>query len=333
MTEAYQGGEVLAEVVRSDYVEGFHRGSAVVLGADGKLQESVGDIESDIFPRSSNKPMQAIGALRSGLDFADPADLALAAASHRGEPFHVGRVSAILERCGLTANDLRCPAALPIDDDSQRAILAAGGGPTRLHMNCSGKHAAMLSACVTSGLSTKDYLDPDHDLQQANKAAVEEFSGCKITTVGIDGCGAPLYALPLLGLARAFLRIADAEANSPARSVADAMRARPDLVSGTHGADTLLMRAVPSLLAKSGAEGVCAVAVPGVGAVALKIDDGTSRARTPVAIAALRKLGLTKLDVDELALDDLSTAPVYGGNARGGSTKVGSVRPVWPAAS
>ena len=201
MVEAYRGGELLAEVVRSGFVEGFHRGSAVVLGPDGNPRAAIGDVTGQLFPRSSNKPLQSIGALRTGLDFADPADLAIGSASHRGEPFHIARVSAILQRSGLTAQDLGCPAALPSDDDARLAILASGGGPTRLHMNCSGKHAAMLSTCVTAGLSTKDYLDEGHPLQQANRAVVAEFTGEEITISGRDGCGAPLFAVSLTGLA------------------------------------------------------------------------------------------------------------------------------------
>lgn len=327
MTEAYQGGKLLAEVVRSGFVEGFHRGSAVVLGPDGTVRDSIGEIDAPVFPRSSNKPMQSVGALRSGLDFADPRDLALGSASHRGEPFHVARVRSMLQRVGLTPDDLQCPRDLPLDPQARDAVLAAGGGPTRLLMNCSGKHAAMLTTCVTAGWSTHDYLNPDHPLQRANAQAVTDLTGCQIAAVGVDGCGAPLFAFSLRGLARAFARLVNAEPGSHERAVADAMRAHPDLVSGTRGADTLLMGAVPGLLCKGGAEGVMALAVPGVGAVAVKVDDGNARAATPVAVAALRSLDLSRLDVHEDTLNELALTELLGGGE-----PVGAVRPVWPVA-
>ena len=329
MVEAYRGGEPLAEVVRSRFVEGFHRGSAVVLGADGTVLTSIGDITAAVFPRSSNKPMQTVGALDSGLDLVDPADLAIASASHRGEPFHVDRVRQLLTRFGLTADDLGCPADLPYDDEARTAVLASKAGPSRLHMNCSGKHAAMLAACVTAGWSTTDYLDPDHPLQRANRAAVERFIDEEIAATGVDGCGAPLFAFSLTALARVFQRFVDAEPGSRPRTVADAMRARPDLVSGTTGTDTVLMRAVPGLLSKGGAEGVAAMALPGVGAVAVKVDDGNQRATVPVAVAALRTL-LSGVEHDAAALAAVGHRAIVGGDGRGGSTEVGAVRPLWP---
>src|SRR5436305_12050725 len=131
MADSYVGGELLAEVVRSDFVEGYHRGSVVVLDAAGRAVAAAGDVTGPIFPRSANKPMQAVGMLRAGLTVADPADLALAAASHRGEPMHVDRVRAVLRSAGLTEDDLRCPYALPLDRNAARAVLASGGGEAR----------------------------------------------------------------------------------------------------------------------------------------------------------------------------------------------------------
>lgn len=328
MTQLYQGGEVLAEVVRSGFVESRHHGSVVVLGPDGDVVASVGDVDSPVFPRSANKPMQTVGALNCGLDVSDPADLAIGSASHRGEPFHIARVSALLEHAELTAQHLRCPSAFPTDDEARHAVLAAGGTATRLQMNCSGKHAAMLSTCVSAGLPLDSYLDPEHELQQSNRAAVEELTGEKVAAVGVDGCGAPLYAFSLTGLARAFGRLVDAPEGSRPRRVADAMRARPDLVSGTHGFDTKIMEAIPGLLAKSGAEAVQAVAIPGVGAIAVKVDDGSQRACRPVTLSALRTL--PGIDVDGAVLDGLASSPVKGGNGTGGTKTVGEVRAVWP---
>lgn len=315
-------------MIRTGFAESFHRGSAVVLGPDGEIVDQVGDVHAAMFPRSSNKPMQTVGALRAGLDFDDPVDLALASASHRGEPGHVARVREILERYGLSPEALQCPPGLPIDENARDALLSAGGGPNRLTMNCSGKHAAMLAACVASDDEEIDnYRSREHPLQQTIRQAVADLTGYEPAAVGVDGCGAPLFSTPLLGLARAFLRLTHAAPGSAERRVADAMRAHPWQVSGTSGEDTLIMQAVPGLLAKGGAEGVAALAVPGVGAVALKIDDGNKRACYPVAVSALRsRLDLSSLDVDRRTLDDLAVANVYGGGE-----PVGVVQPMWPS--
>jgi L-asparaginase II len=262
--------------------------------------------------------MQAVAMLRSGLTLDDPADLAMVAASHSGEPMHLTRVRAMLASGGVTVNDLRCPPDLPLDPAAREAVLRAGGDKSRLYMNCSGKHAGMLLTCRAAGWSIDDYLAADHPLQQACRSAVEELAGESVAAVGVDGCGAPVMAISLAGLARAFARAVSAPVGAPERAVADAMRAYPDLVSGTDREDLGLMRAVPGLLSKVGAEGVIAAAVPGLGAVALKIDDGDGRARMPVLVAALRDLGL-----DGPALAVLAESPV-----RGGGDIVGSVTPL-----
>jgi len=323
VTGHYTGGVPLAEVVRSGFVEGRHLGSVAVLDADGKLVAAAGDPEAPVFPRSSNKPMQAVAMLAAGLRPDDDAELALIAASHSGEPSHVERVRAMLKRAGLDEEALLCPPDLPLADSARDDVLRAGGGPTRVYMNCSGKHAGMLLTCRTAGWSTVDYTDPAHPLQRGCRAAVEELTGLRVPAVAVDGCGAPLFATSLVGLARAFLGCVHAPVGSAARRVADAMRAHPELMSGTGREDALLMHAVPGLLSKSGAEGVGAVAMPGVGAVAVKIDDGAARARMPVVMAAMRRLGIT---VDGLA--DLAQTPVLGGGV-----PVGAVRPLedWPA--
>jgi L-asparaginase II len=313
----YRGGVPVAEVVRSGFVEGRHLGSVVVLDAAGSVVAAAGDPDGAIFPRSSNKPMQAVAMLRAGLDLADDADLALVAASHSGEPSHVDRVRAMLSRGRLDETALACPPDLPLADDARVAALR-NGGASRVYMNCSGKHSGMLLTCLAAGWSTVDYLDPAHPLQRACRDALEEFTGAAVAGVGVDGCGAPLFATSLTGLARAFLACVQAETGNPARRVADAMRAHPELMSGTGREDARLIRAVPGLLSKSGAEGVGAVAIPGVGAVAVKIDDGAARARMPVLLPALRQLGVT---VE--GLDDLAATPVLGGGKQ-----VGAVRPL-----
>ncbi|RZU71895.1 asparaginase [Micromonospora kangleipakensis] len=319
MGKTYEGGAPLAEVVRSGFVEGLHRGSVVVLDATGATVAGVGDVLSPIFPRSSSKPMQAIGMLRAGLPLTDPADVALVSASHAGEEFHLERVAALLRRAGLDESVLHCPPDLPVGDAAREAVLRAGGGPTRIQMNCSGKHTGMLLTCLAAGWPLAGYWRPDHPLQRRLTAAIEEFTGEEAAAVGVDGCGAPVLAVSLTGLARAYLRLVAAEPGTVERTVADAMRAYPELVGGTQADDTRLMRGVPGLLTKVGAEGVIVAAVPGVGAVALKIDDGAARARMPVLVSALRRLG-----VDAPVLTEYEDVPLFGGGL-----PVGAVRAVW----
>lgn len=319
MTATYRGGVPLAEVDRYGFAESFHRGSVVVLDAAGVVQAAAGDVASPIFPRSSNKPMQAVGMLRSGLDLTDPADLALVSASHHGEEFHTSRVRALLRRADVDESALRCPPDMPLNEAAAAAVVRAGGGRTRIQMNCSGKHAGMLLTCRAAGWPIEEYWHPQHPLQHRLRVAIEEFAGESVAAVGVDGCGAPVLAISLTGLARAYLRLVAGAPGSAEQAVADAMRDHPEMVAGTGADDTRLMAGVPGLLSKGGAEGVAAVAVPGVGAVALKIDDGAGRARMPVLVSALRRL-----DVKADVLDDLAEPSVLGGGE-----PVGSVRAVW----
>ncbi|GIF06033.1 asparaginase [Actinoplanes siamensis] len=301
---------VVAEVVRSGFVESVHHG--VVAFSD---RPGVGDVDSPFFPRSSNKPLQTVGMLRSGLVPREAADLALISASHDGESFHLERVAAVLAAAGLGPEALRCPADLPLGDSVREAHLRAGGRPQPILMNCSGKHAGMLAACVANGWDLESYLDPKHPLQLALADAVSELAGEPIAAAGVDGCGAPVLAVSPTGLARAFLRLVSAAPGTPERRVADAMRAHPELVAGTGSADTVLMRAVPGLLVKRGADGVVAAAVPGVAGIAVKISDGAVRARVPVLLEALRRVGVTPPALEEVVL--------------GGGRPVGEVRSVW----
>jgi L-asparaginase II len=316
---------VLAEVIRSGFAESRHRGSVLALGADGQPVLRAGPVTQPMFPRSANKPLQAAALLRAGLDL-DGKLLALAAASHSGEDFHVAGVREILARAGLTESALGCPPALPMDEQAQREVLRRGGGPDRVHMNCSGKHAAMLASCVASGWPVASYLDPAHPVQAAIRGTLQDLAAEQIETVGVDGCGAPLFALSLTGLTRALRVLITAPAGSPERRVADAMRTYPDWTSGSRRPERALMAAVPGLLVKSGAEGVEGLALADGRAAAYKIEDGASRIRPAVSVAVLRRLGVASdPGVDGAVLDQIGHVPVFGGQQ-----EVGAVRATLP---
>ncbi len=317
-TGSASGSALLAEVVRSSFVEGVHRGSVVALGADGCELWRLGDPDRPVFPRSSNKPLQAVGMLRAGLDL-DGELLALACASHSGEPFHVAGVRRILAGAGLDESALQTPPDLPLDDQERARLVAIGTTPAPVFMNCSGKHAAMLATCVAAGWPTATYRDHGHPLQQALRATVEDLTGEQVTATGVDGCGAPLFALTLGGLARAFRRIALADADTAEGRVAAAIRSHPTWLGGTRRDVSALVAGVPGLVAKDGAEAVYAAALPDGRAVALKVDDGGQRARPPAMAAALLRLG-----VAAPVLEEQRTTPIYGGGER-----VGAVRPVF----
>ena len=310
--------ELVAEVWRGDFLESVHHGSVVVVNGDGELVYGLGQPDDLTYPRSSNKPFQALAMVRSGLPL-DGELLALACASHSGEPFHIEGVRRILATAGLSVDDLQCTADLPLGRDAMTDHLAAGGQRAPIYMNCSGKHAAMLVTCVLNGWPTANYLDVDHPLQRAARAALEDLSGERVGSVGVDGCGAPLFAISLTGLARAFGKLAAAPAGTPERRIADAMSQHPEWVAGTGRDVTTLMRGVPGAVAKDGAEGVYAVGLPDGSAVAVKIADGSERARPVVVVAALRLLGV---DVDAVA--ELAEAPVLGHGR-----VVGGVRPAF----
>ncbi|MBI1757889.1 MAG: asparaginase [Actinobacteria bacterium] len=312
-------GVELVDVVRSGVVESVHRGSMVLLDPDGGTRLALGVPEEPCFTRSANKPIQAVGMVRAGLDLAG-ADLALVAASHSGEPIHVDRVRALLAARGLDEQFLACPAALPLHEPTRDALLADGGTPARVIMSCSGKHTGMLLTCLANGWPVTGYTDPGHPLQRALRVATEELTGELVAAVGVDGCGAPVFGYSLIGLARAFARLVTAGPGTPPRRVADAMRAHPELVGGTGRETTVLMRAVPGLLLKDGAEGVHAGALPDGSAFALKVDDGASRAGPPLVAAALRLLGVPAGAVAEFA-----EAPVLGGGRPVGSVRIGAV--------
>jgi L-asparaginase II len=306
---------VLAEVVRSGFVESRHRGAIAALAPDGTFAFTAGSANTPVFPRSANKPLQAAAMLRAGLPL-DGELLALAAASHSGEDFHVQGVRDILDFAGLTEDDLRCPPSLPLDEPTARRLIRESDAPeSRARMNCSGKHAAMLVTCIANDWPIETYLDPEHPLQRHIRKTIEELAREPVAAIGVDGCGAPLFALTLAGVARAFRALVLAEPGTAERKLADAMRKFPEWTSGTHRDENRLMASIPGLLLKGGAEGVDAFALPDGSAAALKIEDGNARARTPVTVAILTALGAQPPA-------DLATTVV-----KGGGYPVGEIRP------
>jgi L-asparaginase II len=311
--------QLVATVWRNGLAESVHHGSVVALDADGSIAFTVGQPDALMYPRSSAKPLQCTGMMRSGLGLKEEL-LALACASHPGEDFHIDGVQRILAGAGLTPDDLQCTPDLPMNEAARQALLAAGVRPIPLYMNCSGKHAAMLATCVRNGWSTTTYRSPEHPLQIAIRDTIAELAGESVGTTGVDGCGAPLFGITLTGLARAFRQLGTASAGSIEQTVGAAMTAYPEWVGGTGSEVARLMRALPGAVAKDGAEGVHAIGLPDGRAVALKIADGAGRARSVVMVAALRRLGVT---TDDLA--GLAEAPVLGHGE-----PVGSIRPAPP---
>lgn len=319
MTSAFDADPILVEVVRNGLVESVHHGRVAVTSADGTLVASLGAVFAPMYPRSSSKPMQAIGMVRAGLELPEEL-LALVAASHSGEPFHLHGVRSILNRFGLDESALQTPPAWPADEIAKEDLVRAGGRPTAVAMNCSGKHAGMLATSVVNGWPLDSYRRPDHPTQLAVVTALDDLTGEQVAKVAVDGCGAPLFAVSLVALARAFGRIAVAT-DGAERQVADAIRAHPEWTSGTRRDEAQLHRAVPGLLCKAGAEAVHAVGLPDGRGVAIKIADGSPRAPAVAMAGVLQRLG-----VDSALLVEHASAPVLGHGER-----VGEIRPATQA--
>lgn len=296
---------VVAEVVRDGVVESVHHGVAALTGPDGALEFALGDPSTPILPRSTLKPVQALAMVRAGASPSAP-QLALACASHSGEPVHLEVVRSTLADAGLDESALRNTPDLPLGEAERLAWLAAGRPPSSLAQNCSGKHALMLAAGVANGWPTDSYLDPAGPCQRAVRRTLDEL-GITVHAEVTDGCGAVNHAIALADLARILGRFA-AAGGGLERRVADAMRAHPDLVAGTGRDATAIMRAIPGCLAKDGAEGVYAVGLADGRGVALKIADGAARARPVVLGALLRRLGAGTPEL----WATLADAPVLG---------------------
>ncbi len=251
--------------------------------------------------------------------------LALAAASHSGETFHVDGVRKILAGAGLSESALRTPPDYPLDAEARADFIRSGRAESPIAMNCSGKHAAMLATCAFNGWPTESYLEPEHPLQAALALTFSELTGERVESVGVDGCGAPLFSSSLTGLARAFRALVTAPEASAEIRVAQAVASFPEYASGSRRDEAALLRAIPGALAKAGAEACYALALPDGRAVALKIDDGSSRARPVVMAEVLRRLGVDREPgVDTDALNATGVAVLLGGG-----DAVGELRPAF----
>ena len=300
---------LVVEVVRSGVVESEHLVDVAVVDRAGRLVAWAGEPERPAAFRSSAKPIQARVALAAGWQPADDRALAIACASHNGEPEHVAVVREVLEAGGLRDDSLRCPADVPAFPAAALPVTAR----ERVYHNCSGKHAAMLAACALNGWPLETYRDPAHPLQVRVRAAMTEALGDPDAPVLVDGCGVPTFVASLRAFAAAFAAIDDGGPE------AAAMRAHPFLVGGSERFDTDLMTAAPGLLAKAGAEGLACVSGGGLG-VALKSRDGAHRFRGPAVLLVLSRLGL----IDDGAIDRMplhAATPVLGGGAPVGALR------------
>jgi L-asparaginase II len=319
------GAVELAAADRSGFIETRHVGSAVVLDPDGERMLALGSPDAAILPRSTLKPFQAVASIGAGARL-DSEQTALAAASHAGTPQHVALARRTLSDAGLDDSALRCPPALPADGPSRDELLRGGGSAASVFMECSGKHAGMLAACVASGWTTADYTDPRHPLQQHVKDVVERLSGEKVSHTAVDGCGAPVFAITLAGLARGVQRLATASEQSPfalyrsAAWVYKSAREHPWAVSGPGRPDTVLMETL-GCYAKAGADGVMTMALGNGTTVAVKILDGSVPAARVAAVGLLAASGALDAAAARSALE------AYGTAVLGGGRPVGALRP------
>jgi len=334
-TDADVADELCVEVTRGSAVESRHRARYAVVDADGDVILAGGDVQADVLPRSAIKPLQALPLVESGAADAyamTRAELALACASHNGEPEHVAAVEGLLERIGRGEGDLVCGGHPPKDGKAQRDLLASGQPHRRVHDNCSGKHTGFLTLARHLGAPTRGYETVTHPVQQRILGVLETMTGLADLTTrphGTDGCGIPALAMPLGNLALAMARLGVPDDQPSARQAAcarirEAMTAHPWCVAGTGGGDTAIMeRLAPRVLVKSGAEGVQAACLPEAGlGIAVKIADGGARAAQVVLGALLRRLDVMG-DADATALAEHIAPAVTDRHGR----RVGAIRP------
>lgn len=314
----------LAVIERSGFIESRHIGAAVVLAGDGSVVTRLGDIDAPVFARSTLKPFQALASMQSGVPLRG-AQVAIACGSHVGSLDHMDVVEGMLKAAGVREDQLQCPADWPQDETARTWLVQTERGKSRLAFNCSGKHAAFLWACTENGWDTHSYLEPNHPLQQRIRSVIEEYSGERIAHLGIDGCGAPVAAVSLTGLARAYSLLAkapgDHHSNARAATIATSMLDYPWAVQGRGQPNTIVMDEL-GIIAKIGAEGVLVMATPQGVSVAIKVLDGNVRATTLVGLTLLAAAGAVEVPEVSSVLEKV-IEPVLGGGRPVGKIRLG----------
>jgi len=296
---------VLAQLVRSGLVESTHSGYLIIIGPDGSELLTLGDVDAEMYPRSAIKSLQSAAMVRLGLELNDE-QLALVCASHGGTDRHQVVALEILKSAGLSESDLQNTPDRPLD---RKARIAFGANPaTSLAANCSGKHAGMLATCVANGWDVKTYRDANHPLQIAIANEIEELTGKSINRTSVDGCGAPLFSMSTRSIAVAARKMR-IESDPVFNRVVSACLKHPEMILAEGAFDTRMMRAVPGLLVKGGAESVMLASLADGSAIAWKISDGANRANGPMMKAALAKLGKT---IEGEVVDVLGGGTVVG---------------------
>ena len=321
---------VLVEVTRGNRVESRHRGAIAVFDADGRSVFSAGNVDEAIYPRSAVKAIQALPLIESGAADAfgyGKRELALAQASHGGEPHHIAIAAAMLKAARLDEGALECGCHWPTHSASAAALSAAGNRPSALHNNCSGKHAGFLAVARHKGFPTEGYIKPDHPVQRLVRDAMESLTGAAhlADDCGIDGCSIPTYAVPLTALAVGFARFGSGQGLTPERAAAarrifDAAIAEPFYIAGTGRFCSQAITAMKGdALVKTGAEGVFCGTVPNPGlGIAIKCDDGAARAAETV----MANLLLALMEPDNATLKHWASAALL--NRRG--LRIGEIR-------
>ena len=293
-------GEVLAKVTRGDLVESLHLGHLIVLNADGSTYLSKGSPELPIYPRSAIKSLQAAAMLKAGLKV-EESELAIICASHSGSQSHIDLVTKMLASRGITTSQLKNAVDKPLGEKEK---ISWGEKPaSQLAQNCSGKHAGMLIICQQNGWDMKTYSDLNHPLQVAIKNEIEDLAGEKVSATSVDGCGAPLFAISLIGLARAISNLVKSK-DDLYKQIVSACTKYPELVAGDGRLTTRMMRAVPGLFMKEGAEGVQVCALSDGRVIAIKIIDGSWRPVAPIIMEIFKRWGVAMPD---------ESVKIYGG--------------------
>ena len=308
-------GVVVAELVRDSLVESIHHGVFAVVDHTGKVLLEGGSSDAVVYPRSTVKPLQALAMLSAGVDLT-PQELALSTASHCGSSEHRGAIEQLLTNHGVSPEQLLCPEDWPLGAKERALMEKEVGSPSRLAMNCSGKHAGFLATCEHAGWDKDTYLEPEHPLQSLVFDTIVRYTEEVPSHSSADGCGAPLHAISVKGLARAMAKIGKAD-TEPEQRLLSAVAAHSWALDG-HGRDNTVTIDTIGGIAKIGAEGLVTIATPSGVAVAVKILDGSMRATTPVALAALAKIGAITSSVAGELTARVSTAVLGGEKVIGG---------------